>query len=747
MSWTPSSKVDLSNCDDEPIHIPGSIQPHGVLLVVGEADGRIVQVSANVEAMLGFSMDAVLDQPLERLVGQEQANALRTHLPPGQSSSVEPVRVAVQGRPYDALPSRSDGMLLIDLEPGSADTEAFAWTYHSVRQVVSRLAAATSVPELCRAAAREVRAVTGFDRVMVYRFDADWNGEVVAEDKRDDLNPFLGLHYPASDIPAQARALYARNWIRTITDVDYEPAPLVPQHNSLTNGPLDLSPSGLRSVSPIHIEYLHNMGVAASMSVSLLPHDKLWGLIACHHYSGPYAPPFHVRSAAEFIGQNVSLLLSARSDADARQRALLTAAVAADLVADIGHNEQGMVGVLSDTRLLDLVGATGAAVRLNGETHVFGLTPEPDVVDELATWIWEQSPADRLFRSEALGALNAKFESLKDVASGVLAVSVSGSARQWILWFRPEVVRTVNWGGDPQNKVLSLNEDESVRLSPRKSFELWKQTVRLRCEPWEDHELEAADTLRSHLAGVLLRQAQQDAKVARTLQRSFAAEALPTVPGLAVYGRYLGTGGGRVGGDWYDVVAADEAHVAVALGDVAGHGADAAATMSELRGGLRAYLLDDPTPELVLARLNRLVARLLPDEMATAVVLVLDPRTGRGRAASAGHLPPLIIRGGEPSFVGGLRGGALGIGAGVGYETVGVRLQPGDTVLLYSDGLVERRSEPLDAGLERLRLAARHGPAELDALCDHILSGVQPDGSDDVALLAARRIDPGDVVT
>ena len=169
---------------------------------------------------------------------------------------------------------------------------SFPNTYQAVRGTVADLNRASSLQELYDITARAVRALTGFDRVMVYRYDADYNGEVVAEAKRADLNSFLGLHYPASDIPAQARALYEKNWIRLISDVDYAPAPIEPADHPATGAPLDLTYSTLRSVSPIHLEYLRNMGVRASMSISLLRDDKLWGLIACHHYAGPHAPPF-----------------------------------------------------------------------------------------------------------------------------------------------------------------------------------------------------------------------------------------------------------------------------------------------------------------------------------------------------------------------------------------------------------------------------------------------------------------------
>ncbi|HET9944250.1 MAG TPA: GAF domain-containing protein, partial [Actinomycetes bacterium] len=302
----PDVEVDLTNCEREPIHVPGSIQPHGVLLGLREPDLTVVQVSANLADLLGVRPDDALGRPVEAVVRGALADALREaagessdpseHYPLSSTVEVGGVPVAV-----DALLHRSGGLLVVELEPGAGPL-TFDSTYRATRAAVGRVNRAGHPRELYRVAAEEVRRLTGFDRVMVYRFDQEWNGEVVAEDRLESLNSFLGLRYPSTDIPAQARELYKRNWLRLIPDVTYRPAPLQPVDNPVTGAPLDLSHSTLRSVSPIHVEYLQNMGVSASMSISLMNRGELWGLIACHHYSGPHAPPYATRAAAEFLG-------------------------------------------------------------------------------------------------------------------------------------------------------------------------------------------------------------------------------------------------------------------------------------------------------------------------------------------------------------------------------------------------------------------------------------------------------------
>ncbi len=315
--------IDLDNCAREPIHIPGSVQPRGVLVVAQEPDLTISQISANVVELFGRTTAELLGRPIAELVGAAQAAAIeRTAAVFGDLRERNPLELVIDINGtevgFDAILHREKGrLLLVELELATGPRPfSFPNTYQAVRGSVAELNRAAGLSELYDITARAVRELTGFDRVMVYRYDADYNGEVVAEAKRDDLNAFLGLHYPASDIPAQARALYEKNWLRIIDDVNYAPAPILPVENPVTGRPIDLTHATLRSVSPIHIEYLKNMGVSASMSISLMRDGRLWGLIACHHYAGPHLPPYGVRAAAEFLGSTLSLRLVDRVEDD-----------------------------------------------------------------------------------------------------------------------------------------------------------------------------------------------------------------------------------------------------------------------------------------------------------------------------------------------------------------------------------------------------------------------------------------------
>ena len=297
--------ADLTTCDREPIHIPGAVQPHGVLLAVDD-DGVITTVSANSADLLGPEPDEVLGRSLGDVLGEEVAYLAAVTPSTARDQDLFTARLPADrpgltgrlaGRRVDVRTHTNDGRLIVELE--DLDPGAVAgMSLRAARRAIGRLATCVGVDDLAAQLAREIQGLLGFDRVMVYRFDEEWNGEVIAEERRPDLNPFLGLHYPATDIPAQARRLYTVNWTRLIPDIGYRPVPLVPVVEPGRGAPLDLSFSSLRSVSPIHIEYLGNMGVTASMSVSIVVEEKLWGLVACHHYSRPHRPSHDARSAS-----------------------------------------------------------------------------------------------------------------------------------------------------------------------------------------------------------------------------------------------------------------------------------------------------------------------------------------------------------------------------------------------------------------------------------------------------------------
>jgi light-regulated signal transduction histidine kinase (bacteriophytochrome) len=733
--------IDLDNCAREPIHIPGSIQPRGVLAVVREPDFTVRQVSANVGEMLGRSVDTVLGRHLSVLMGADQCalveKAASTFGDLRQRNPIEcDIDVAGERRAFDAILRREPGgVLLVELEVAYGERPySFPNTYQAVRSSVEDLNRADTLSQLYDTTARAVRELTGFDRVMVYRYDEDYNGEVVAECKRDDLNPFLGLHYPASDIPAQARALYEKNWIRLISDVDYTPAPLVPGLDPDSETPLDLTYATLRSVSPIHIEYLQNMGVHASMSISLLRHGRLWGLIACHHYSGAHLPPFGTRVAAEFLGSTLSLRLVDQADDDELHRRLSAGEVLNTLTAATMDDSTTLASaLLGAPDLLDLVPADGVVVNIEGHHRSRGSVPLPDVVSAVAAWA--RSGGDEIARSESLSRELPELDLDPRVVAGALVLNLPDG--QYVAWFRREALRSVDWGGDPHNKAIAVNEADEVRLSPRKSFERWREIVRQRSEPWTPSETESAEGLRRHLVESLYRRTRGALRVADLLQRSLLPESIPSLDGWQLSTHYKPAAGDRVGGDWYDAFHLRDGRLIVLLGDVAGHGVTVAGTMAALRNALRAQLFAGAGPAEALTQLNDFCVHMLPTAFATAIVARVDLGSGHVEAACAGHLMPFLTNSVPVAPPAPIRLSApIGVN-GASYAPSAFTVEPGHGLVLYSDGLVERRGEAIDDGLDRLaRTLGAAGDVPASSIWTAMASGRT---DDDVTIVTLRR--------
>ncbi|MEE3066454.1 MAG: SpoIIE family protein phosphatase [Actinomycetota bacterium] len=696
--------IDLDNCAREPIHVPGSIQPRGVLAVVREPAFEVRQVSANVAELLGRPVDAVLGRHLSALIGHQQAarveqvaasyGSLRQHNP------LECViDVAGEPRAFDAILHREPGgVLLVELEIAYGPRPfSFPNTYQAVRGAVEELNRAATLTELYATAARAVRDLTGFDRVMVYRYDEEYNGEVVAESKRDNLNSFLGLHYPSTDIPAQARALYEKNWIRLISDVDYAPAPLVPSVDPASDTPLDLTYATLRSVSPIHVEYLQNMGVHASMSISLLREGRLWGLIACHHYAGTHLPPFGTRAATEFLGATLSLRLVDRFEDEQLQKRLAAQAVLGKLTAaTLDDGESLTAALLGAPDLLDLVPAEGVVVNIQGDRQARGSVPPPRVV--AAVIDWARGADDEIASSECLASELPALDLDPQLAAGALVINLPDG--QYAVWFRREVLRSVDWGGDPYNKAIAVSEGDGVRLSPRKSFDRWREIVHQRSEPWKPSECESAESLRRHVVESLYRRTRGALRMAEMVQRSLLPESIPALESWRLSAYYEPAAGGNVGGDWYDAFELRDGRLILLVGDVAGHGITAAGTMAQLRNALRAQLFAGATPAEALTQLNDFCVHMLPGAFATVVAARVDLDSGVVQAACAGHLIPYLTNSAtvlapiELSPPIGIRG--------VTYAPSEFTVEPGNGLVMYSDGLVERRGEVIDEGLNRL---------------------------------------------
>ncbi|WP_088888826.1 ATP-binding protein [Leptolyngbya ohadii] len=523
-------KVDLTNCDREPIHIPGLIQPHGVLLVLEASTLKIIQVSNNTGEWLGRSPEDLLGQLLSMLLDEKQMIAIEQCLA-GEFESLNPLDLCIRRGSewicFDGIVHFHDGVVLIELEPQTADDRKnFFGFYQQVRGTITKIQKAPTLREMSQVVVEEVRKLTGFSRVMVYQFDADGAGSVIAE-ATDHETPYLDLRYPATDIPKQARQLYTLNWLRIIPTSDYQPITLTPPLNPLTGQPLDLSLSVLRSVSPLHLEYLQNMGVAASMSISLIQDQKLWGLIACHHDSPRYVP-YSIRTACEFIGQVMSVELANKIANEDLDYKMALKSLQTSFVESLSRSEHLIDGLMQlEGKLLDLVSATGAVIWMGGtpsgelqsnRCHCIGTTPPQSTLPALIAWLKPHLHLN-LFHTQSLSALHPRWESDKAIASGLLALEISKVHETYILWFRPEVLQTVSWGGNP-NKPVEVQGDGTLYLTPRQSFERWQETVSGCSLPWKPCELEVVAELRSLIVGIILRQADELASMNIELQRS-----------------------------------------------------------------------------------------------------------------------------------------------------------------------------------------------------------------------------------
>jgi light-regulated signal transduction histidine kinase (bacteriophytochrome) len=526
VNQTPTAPYDLTNCDREPIHIPGFIQPHGVLLVLQEQDLKILQISNNIEKVFRLSSDSLLNQTLDKLLDSYQTDSLKQALiNHSDLETINPFKLSIQStnksNSFNGLLHRSEDFLILELEPSlSQEVLGFLDLYHLTRTSARSIQNAKSFQNLCQVIVHEIRKLTGLDRVMLYKFDPEGHGTIIAEDKQEKLAPFLGLRYPKTDVPQQARQLYLENWIRLIPDINYEPVAIIPTNNPTTNQPIDLSQSLLRSVSPLHVEYLQNMEVDASMSISIIQDGQLWGLIVCHHYS-PKFISYEIRSACEFLGQVMSLQLVYVENQEHQDYRIILKTVHNQLIEQMLRSPSFLDGLFGDQpNLLDLNNAQGAAVWNSGNCRMIGITPQIDQIQTIVQWLAQDRDRD-VFQTHCLSNVLPEAEIFKDLASGLLAVLIS--PQHYIFWFRPEVIQTIDWAGNPE-KNAEYDANQNLRLSPRKSFDIWKETVKSQSLPWLSCEIDAAVELRQAVVKAVLYQAAELEKLNQALQRSEAQE-------------------------------------------------------------------------------------------------------------------------------------------------------------------------------------------------------------------------------
>lgn len=543
----------LEVCSEELVYAPGHIQPYGVLLVLQPGTLKILQASANVEQVFGIPANELADQPLQRLLSQAQVQYLADAVRDNTLARCNPfelkARRLVKGgrRSFQGTLHQTAEVLLLELEAHSLGHPCLhaSQFYHRLQAAISRLRHTTNLAELTQVLAQDVKAITGCDRVMIYRFEADDHGVVIAEEKEDHLDSFLGLHYPAFDIPVPARKLFYGNWVRHIPDVNYTPADLMPA----SDVSVDLSTCLLRGVAPCHIEYLQNMGVAASLTISLVDDQRLWGLIACHHYSLHWLD-YETRKTCEFLGQFASVELVHQQERELNQYRTQVSTIQAQLQREFLQDANFIEQVLTrnGVQLLDLVHAQGVAILLDGRLTLIGATPTVTEVKDLVEWLGQNhlqpshighpaaTPAsnERVFVTSSLARLYPPAAQFQSHGSGVLAISIwlSQAAQKayHILWFRPEQIQTVNWAGNPQDAV-TVDDYGNLRLCPRTSFALWQETVQGMSTPWQRAEVDTALAMRNTLmlavlefSQAALAQAAEQAAIANRAKSQFLAK-------------------------------------------------------------------------------------------------------------------------------------------------------------------------------------------------------------------------------
>ena len=479
-----SEEIDLENCAREPIHIINRTQEFGLLLVADPESFSILQTGSNSREFLSHAPEALLGKEVGEVFGTGVTEKFRQQLKEGKNSATVELQLP-QGN-FLLTAHQDQGQLLLDLEPLTAFKEAS----RDPALLFADFRGQEGAEGLFSRTAKLVRQNFGYDRVMIYKFDEQWNGEVVAEEREAGMQSWFGLHYPASDIPAQSRAMFLKNRIRIISDVDYKPVPLLPERSPQNGGLVDISSSSLRAVSPIHIEYLKNMEVGASLTAAIEVRGKLWGLIACHHRS-PRFLDLRQRESFLFLARLLAMELTVEKTDRILRTAEKTIEKRERLMQQVREASEVPQGLCeASVKFTELLESSGGALYINGSWSFAGSHPSAEELQELLDeYLIEQE--ETLLHTDALGKNFPKAEKYREIASGLLSLRLA--ANKYLLWFRPESLQRVEWGGDPSNKAFYNTREQ--RLSPRKSFEKYTELKRGTSLPWENSDLNAAKAL------------------------------------------------------------------------------------------------------------------------------------------------------------------------------------------------------------------------------------------------------------
>jgi light-regulated signal transduction histidine kinase (bacteriophytochrome) len=495
---TSQPNYDSNFCGSLPIHLINTIQSYGALLVVEQKTLRITQVSENIQEIFDVPASDMVEKDLHYFLQPQDMTLLKERITEASNNSF-PLFWNIHGKNYLILLHLNDPYFLIEIDEVGVEKmrqDTFVGVYQHIKYAMARIEAASSIAELASIAAKELKRISGFDKVMIYQFDEEWNGKVIAEEKEERMEAYLGFTFPASDIPAQARKLYLKNAYRYIPDRDYKPVKLYPVINPLTNAFLDLSDCNLRGVAAVHVEYLKSMNVVASMSTRIMIDDRLWGLISCHHRTKKnmsYQDCSMFEMLSSIISSKISSLHNKEIlefDTVLRERytRMLEEALRSETIAD------GLLNTTSD--VMTLFQAQGVIVTYRGKIYTKGDVPEKEKIEEMMLWLHTKE-LKSIFATDSFSSLYDSASTYKDLASGILVIPINAKDDEYVVLLRGERVREINWGGNPDERIQF--ESDGKNYHPRNSFKQWKQKISGVSDTWKIEELETAESLRSFI--------------------------------------------------------------------------------------------------------------------------------------------------------------------------------------------------------------------------------------------------------
>jgi chemotaxis family two-component system sensor kinase Cph1 len=502
---------DSDFCGSLPLHHINSIQDYGYLLVLAASDLKIIQASENVADLLQLPIDQLINTGLSAYLQPQDMERLREITLSGVVNKI-PVTLrfleSLTDYDYQAILHVKTDYVLLELTKEHKDTtRSFTEVYQQVKYISAAIEQAETVQEVCDTAIRELRKLSAFDGILMYRFDKEWNGTVIAEEKDDRLEHYLGQTFPASDVPKQARALYLKNPYRLIPNREYQGIRLYPVINPITFAFTDLSDCNLRGVAAVHLEYMKNMGVKASMSIRVIYKEQLWGLISCHHIDEKYVN-YELCSIFEWLSDVISSRITLILNKEEYQVANNLQQQRVAITDQVYATDDIINGLLKDSEddILSTFKATGAVIALNRRIELKGDVPAKDELDNLLLWL-EGKNINKIFSTNHITGIYDDAAEFAEQLSGLLVIPIDSNKGDFVLCFRPEVIQDINWGGDP-NQAINF-ENDGKNYHPRNSFKLWKQTVRYHALPWTAQELEVAESLRTFLFEFRTKQLQQ----------------------------------------------------------------------------------------------------------------------------------------------------------------------------------------------------------------------------------------------